>query len=783
MKSKIKAKVLVSISVLGLFQAGAAYAQDRSNPQTGSATDDSAPKIDDIIVQARRADESQQRVPVAISTVSGDRLTQAAATSVDDIQRLVPSLRIATGSTGQVDFNIRGSFTGFGVDPAVITYVDEVPIDSRAIAYDVFDLASVQELKGPQGTLFGRNSTGGAVLFVSRRPEFNQFSVDATLRYANLNELRAEGAVNIPFTDGLALRLSGEVDKRDGQLRSVTVPGLDFNNRDNAAVRGSLLWRPSDVIEEYLQGTHYRVRENRYPQVIDSLQTNCTGPTTPALACLYQPPFNALFGTDDLLAPYRRQLTLPTDETVATDPTFNYVDRNSVTNSLTVHLGGVNLRNISYYGKVKLLWSRDFDGTAARVVDSSYTSGTETVYSETQLFGTLLGDHLSWRVGGVYSQDKGDQTQRTLTFPSPFSTLVTPQSSRAITDFRSYALFGQASYDVSDWLRGVSLTAGYRYTWDNRSITSTVFGGTSGTICQLQQLPLPAGGAVAFPGTDLATCTRTLSNNSSDSNYNLSVDWKPTDKVLVFATFSRGYKAGSFNTFVVDPTLATYDPETVNDIEFGVKADWRVGTVPIRTNVTLFRSKYTNIQTSTVAITPAGAVQVLVLNRDPATGLPSKATIKGLEAEVTVAPTRWLQLSGFFSLIEAKYDRFVSPSSGVDISGQDLENRFPRSYGVTAQTDIPLGGPGRSLVATLSYFGTSAPTRNALTSGLNPSQEQLDGRIALRHLFNSDLDLSFFAKNITGTRKCGENPLVQGSLTQTCSEPRTYGLELRIHLQ
>jgi iron complex outermembrane recepter protein len=781
MKNYYTMRNFIGGSILAILQLNVAHAQGIPDAETTSVTEENTPGIQDIIVQGRRKSELQQSVPLAISSVSSSRLADAAVTSIEDLQRLVPSLKVQVGSTGQIDFTIRGSFSGYGVDPAVVTYIDDVPMDSRTIVYSTFDLESVQQLKGPQGTLFGRNSTGGAVLFFSKKPVMDQFGGYANIRYGNLNEMRAESALNIPIATGLAFRLSGEVEKRDGQLQSVTAPSLDYDNRNNYALRASLLWQPGDTFENYTQATHYRVRENRYPQVIDSLQTPCSGPFTPALACLYQPPFNGFLGTDDYLTPYLQQLTLPSNKTVAADPTYDYVDRDSITNTLTLNLGGVSLRNISYYGDVNLLWSRDFDGTVARVIDSRYTDNIKTFYSETQIFGKVLNDRLDWRVGGVYSQDKGNQNQVSVTFPSPLTLLTSPQTTRSITNFKSSALFAQATYDLSDFLKGVSVTAGYRHTWDDRTLSSTVYGGVSGTVCQLQVLPVPASGAQVFPGTDLATCTRTLKKKFNDSNYNFSIDWKPTKNLLLYATTRKGYKTGSFNTLVTDPNLAGYDPEVIKDVELGLKADWKVGAIPVRTNIALFQSKYTNIQTSTVALTNAGGVVVIVLNRDPVTGLSSKATIKGFEAEVTVAPTRWLQLSGFYSKVDGKYDRFIDPSNRVDVSGQKISNLFPASYGITAQADIPLGGSIESLGVTASYFRTSQPTRNAVSTTSNPNQESLDGRIALRHMFHSDMELAFFGKNVTNERKCGINPLVQGALTHSCNQPRTYGLDLTFH--
>ncbi|MBB6125313.1 TonB-dependent receptor [Sphingobium subterraneum] len=755
----------------------------QSTPSSGTVAERNGETdewIPDIIVQARRTSENQQAVPLAVSTVEGDRLRQAAASSVSDIQRLVPSLQIQQGATGQQDFTIRGSFGGFGVDPAVITYIDEVPIDARTLVYGLFDLQSLQQLKGPQGTLFGRNSTGGAVLFFSSRPDPENLGGYATLRYGNLDERRAEGALNIPVTPHLAVRVAGQLERRDGYIRSVTVPSLDFENRHNGALRASVLWEPSSVVENYTQFTHYRVRENRNPQRITALATPCTGPTTPAPTCLYQPPFSTILGTDNILPYFLQQQALSSHRTVADDPHRDDVDRDSITNSLTLKLGGINLRNILYYGDVNVGWNRDYDGTPARVIDSFYDDHIQTTYVETQIYGTLFSDRLNWRIGGVYSKDKGNQSQTTTLFPLPLS-LSTPKTTRARTNFVSKALFAQASYDLSDLLRGVTVTAGYRYTWDDRSIKTTVFQGAPVQQCGLQTLPVPTTGPVPYPNTDLTTCTRFLKKSFKDYNINASVDWKITDRILTYVATRRGYKTGSFNNFESNPALASYSPEIVTDIEGGLKADWKVGSMPVRTNIAVFRSKYDNIQTSTVSINPSsGDVTVIVLNTDPLTGLSSKATIKGFEIEVNAAPTRWLQLSGFYSKIRAKYDRFVVPGVNLDISGQNVAGVFPETYGATAQLDIPVNGPVESIGATVSYYYRAKPLTNATTTVDTGHSSSIDARVSARNLFGSGVDVAIFGKNLGDKIACATNTLVAGALTDTCSEPRTYGIELGI---
>lgn len=674
MKSRAFACLLASVSFApgGFACAQAVYASPDAPSSTGAPSAlqtnslqplpvavEAAPQLDEVIVQARRVDESQQRVPLAISTVTADRLQTAVVSSVDDVQRLVPSLQISQSTTGQLDFTIRGSFAGFGVDPSVISYIDDVAQDPRTIVYGLFDLNSVQELKGPQGTLFGRNSTGGAVLFQSNRPKLDSSAGYLDARFGSLDERRVEGAFNVPVSATFALRLAGEIERRDGTFDSVTQPGLSYDDRDNQAVRGSLLWRPTARVEDYLQATYYRVQEHRSPFVPVSLAGPCTGPVTPAAACLYQPPFNGFLGTDNLRAYVDQQAGLPFDKTVNSDPVADEQRRDSVTNTLTVDLGSVTVRNTSYYGDVGLYISRDYDGTPAHVVDAYENDKIKTFYSETQVYGRTLSGLLDWRVGFVYSDDDGQSLGYQNVFPLPGS-LVTPRLTNSRTDFESKALFAQGSYDLSALLRGLSFTAGYRYTWDDRSIRTTAVSGAA-QVCALQTLPVPAAGPVAFPNTDLATCQRRLRAEYSDDNYNLTLQWVPVQRVLLYATTRKGYKTGSFNVLAVNPALAQYAPEVVHDAEIGAKIDWKIGGVPLRTNVAAFRSWYDNVQTSLTLVDPvSGSVTAVTLNQDPVSGASNKATIQGFELEGTARLARGLQISAFYSYIEASYDRFFT---------------------------------------------------------------------------------------------------------------------------
>jgi len=737
-----------------------------------------ATQLDDVVVQARRVDERQQSVPIAITTLSAERLEEAAATSVSDLQRLVPSLQIGQDSSGQQNFIIRGSPGGFGNDPAVINYIDEVPVESRTLVYSLFDLASVQALKGSQGTLFGRNSTGGAVLFFSKKPTFAGFGGYLTGRAGNLDDRRLEGALNIPVSDTLAFRISGEIQRRDGLLESVTLPGREYGDRHNEALRASALWTPTDAIENYTQITHYRQREHAPVQVLTSLAGPCTGPATPAPVCLYQPPFAALLGTGDIRAYFNQQQGLGAGQTVNNTLSTDNADRDSITNTFNVKFGSVGLRNILYYGESDIRFVKDYDGTPVRIFDVDQTDSLRTFYTETQLFGDALDSRLDWRIGGVLSNDRVDQTSVTAVFPLPTST-TQPRTGIAAQEFDSKALFAQATYDLSDWLDGVSLTAGYRHTWDDRTLDQQVRTGQPTTVCALQTLPVPPTGPAPFPGTDLSTCTRHLDLASDDYNYNLTLDWKPTDKILLYVAARKGYKSGSFNLLANEANLATYAPETVKDVEVGLKADWEIANIPFRANIAAFNSQYTNIQVSTVRVNPAnGDINVLVLNRDPVTGASNEATIKGFEVELLAAPTSWLQLSAFYSQFDSVYDQFIVPGTSTNLAGENVAGVIPETWGVTAQASVPLSGAVESLDFTASYYVRGKPQTNATSTTVEEERTNLDARVSLRNLFNSGADLSVYGKNLGDEIACPINTAVTGGPTQQCGEGRSYGLEL-----
>ena len=708
-------------------------------PAVPALAQSDGPVLEEILVQARRTEETQQQVPIAVSTVTAETLRNLTVSSISDIQRLVPSLQISPSNTGTQSFVIRGSFSQQFTDPGVITYVDEVPIDSRVLAYSLYDLGSIQQLKGPQGTLFGKNSTGGAVLFFSQRPE-DEVGGYGRLRLGNFNERRVEGAINLPLTDTLAFRLAGQWEERDGFIDSVNDSSKDYDNRDNYALRPSLLWTPSDTVENFTQVTHYRVDQLVNPNLVVSTSF----PFAQALVA--------------------QQQALGRDKTINNFAYPDIYDFDAITNTTTVELGTVSVKNIFHYSETAQTFGRDYDGTPLDIYSVIVSADIDNVYDELQVYGTALNDKLEWRVGGSYS--KTDQSEF---FDSrPFILLGGfPQTNTTLMDMETRALFGQVSYDLSTLLEGLTATAGYRHTWDERDAN----------IRQFLLTPVADVCVTSAPNPDPVTCASTLDQKFDDYNYNLSLDWQINEDAMVYVAHRRGYKSGGFNTSSPFPELTLYQPEIVEDYELGLKLEWSLGTMPVRTNIAAFRADYENIQAPGLVINPVtGAPAQLIFNQSP-NGDPNEAEFTGYEIEFMIMPAEWLRLSGFLAVVDTEYQQFVN-AQGRDLAGEPVGGTTPKTMGLTANISLPAPEDWGEMSFTANYYGADKTEVNTGSTGWRVRRDQVDLRLDWRNIMTTALDLSLYGKNIDDREMCDYTNLGFGTPTELCMPPRQYGLEL-----
>ena len=444
------------------FGSSAVVAQETADDSMAADAAETDDQVDPnvIVVTARRVSEDQQDVPMSLTAISGEAIREQDVTMVSDLPRLVPSLGFSADlSRNNVTFAMRGqretrSPAGTGGGPAVVSYFAEAP--SRAIGPgQFFDLQNVQVLKGPQGTLFGQNTTGGAILFEPQRPtdEFEGYLSGTVGDYGRLD---IEGAINFPIIeDTLLLRVGGQSFNREGFTKDITT-GQDLDNRHSWSARASLLFRPASWFENYTVVQHTGSDEN--------------GPGVVLVAANPANPFGPL------LQPLLEQQEGRGIRNVALSAiSQDRTNQLGVINQTRLDLGeDISLTNIFSYTTYQADSGRDDDGTILPIQDSNgawapdtWNSDLNYLTEELRISGDFGGGLAEFQIGGYYDHlTRGGR----MTYFQNLQTVATSSQTDADAEATSKALFGQMSVDfgsLSPSLVGLNLTAGYRYTWND----------------------------------------------------------------------------------------------------------------------------------------------------------------------------------------------------------------------------------------------------------------------------------------------------------------------------
>jgi len=773
-------------ALTALLLAPAAPAQDAVGPGANSG----APE--EIIVTARRREEKLQSVPLAITVFTQKSLSENRIQTATDLQHLVPSLEVQTLSAGNASFFIRGqgsSNAGAGGLGAVVEYFNEVPFN--AVGYGLYyDLENVQVLKGPQGTLFGRNTTGGAILFESKKPT-NVFEGYAQIALGDYNDREFEAALNVPIVaDKLLLRVAGIRQERDGYTHVLNT-GADVDGRDYWGGRVSVTARPTDDLQSDLIFDTYYSRDHGSSAIIAGVDPNHRLGSLPLgaagtfpLTLARGPDYKGLFGPDaaatfvaglkagafsfyptlpDLVA---QQKALGVRTIVGTDNNaVNYVYRFGLSNITKWDIGeDLLFKNIVGYREDKSYYDRDYDGTPLKVFEINHPGGAETdivQYSEEAQFqGKAFNQKLTWVAGGFLLFDHpfgGDLKQTLLVTALGSPTLQISKQSE-----RSQALFAQGTYDLSDVLEGLKFTAGYRYTWDWRSIATQSFKSTTpGVNCALTNPQL--------------NCTAAAGGNFSGPSWTIGMDYQVTPGVLLYAEGRRGYKSGGLNQQSLDTSTILFKPESVTDVEIGAKTDWEVMGIKGRANIDAYHQDYSNIQ-----------LQVSVIqNGLPATVTKNAATasIEGVELEGAVYPFKGVEISGNYSYGHAHFDQFTTGADPTAV----LYNGLPQNqYSLTGRYHLPLDAELGDVSVSATYSWRS---HEIITNTPDPWQNQgnyglLNLQAAWVGILGRPIDLSLYATNVTDTVYALGNFSLYNTLgfsSLVYGEPRMFAAELRYH--
>jgi iron complex outermembrane recepter protein len=788
--------------------------------------------LEEILVTARRVTESLQHVPVAVTAITPADIEEKQLTTVTDLQRIVPSLYINAQTRDQAQLNLRGQgpgpITGGNRNlPGVVTYFAEVPTEAAGPGL-FYDLRNVQVLKGPQGTLFGRNTTGGAVLFEPARPAAD-FGGYMQVTGGNYDRRGLEGALNVPIIDDkLMVRIAGTWEQREGFTKNIRT-GQDLDDRDHRGVRLSMTWKPTESFENYLVYDDFRKDANGTSAILEEINTNlmlspaALPPSAyPAFGPVLGGTFQALFpngiplflgGASPSPAILAQLSSLPPAQAQAaigaiiarggfsaiTSPALEgalaqqqalgirklssdmvFADRShnwGVTDILTWDVtDNVTIKNIYGYRRNKTGIANDYSGSSIPILRSmpfggDYAADMEQTSDELQLQVKSADGKLSWIAGAYY--EKVEPAERlgldTVQLGTRAFRLTAPED-------ESQALFTQGSYDLSGWIEGLKVNAGYRYTWDDRSgytdtlIPASLPPNIAGTRCTVNGVPQPN-----------SACVLQLDGEFSAASWLFGLDYQINTQTLLYLAVRRGYKSGGFNLPSPNPPATdSYDPETVTDVELGLKADWNIG-VPLRTNVAVYRDRYEGAQV-TSAVVAGGAVTTAITNAD------SQSKVTGFEFEGTILPGDYFELSAYYSYTRARFGTYSVPGTlsfpaPVDLSGEQFPLVPENKYGATARLKVPAGSAGEfQLIADWSHTDevSVADVRDPLLATF-PSYQLLNLKLDW-HVGTTGLTASLFATNVTDEEyRIGGYPIYSGiGFTSTLwGEPRMWGAQVR----
>jgi iron complex outermembrane receptor protein len=756
----------------------------------------------DIVVTARRREENLQEVPISITAFNGDSLAQLGIQDTTDLEAHVPSLTIGNESIFSVypNYGIRGQRNDSFLlqqAPTVITYFAGAPQGHPAGFGDtLFDIGSIQVLKGPQGTLFGKNSTGGAVVVEPARPE-GHFSGNVYASYGNYDSFTLGGMLNLPLDDTLSLRVAGEHQQNDGYMRN-RVTGQGLSRKNSEAFRASLLWEPQDGFSALTIFDYYR--NDGSPGGARLAFVNTTPASQPGGSQLASRP--ALL--EQVLAEYALQQSQRGNDRyeigsgfgtggsadIYGRPSMVQVENMGVTNQVSASLGdNVTLRNIASFRHIDTQYDTDYAGGNYFITSPYSRQNLRQFTEELQILGKSFSNRLDWVVGAFYFHEKGTDEILALNYLSRRYNIFDGTNI-------SRSLYAQGTFSVTNNLR---LTAGVRYNRDSAfarnasralAATSPLFPADARvyTSCGVGSLG-PTGSLVPLP---LSNCQILGHADFDEVTWTGSVEYLipsgaigSLDRGLLYATARRGYRAGGFNVRATTlDTFGPYDPETVDDFEIGAKADWRIGGTRLRTNLALFYDRYHDLQRQTSIPVPGVPLPQGTISNA------ASSRVYGLEFEMQFIPFRGFEIGGYYNYINARYlEYFTLNRDGTQL---DLSNnpftRTPRhKFSINARYTVDLPNDSSlTFSGVYSWKDDEIFEDEPLPNGVLPTQPAfglLNARIDWNNAFHRGLDLSLFVRNLTNKYYMTGFVDVSTSLGVAVflpGEPRTWGVQARV---
>ncbi|PHZ83250.1 TonB-dependent receptor [Paremcibacter congregatus] len=740
--------------------------------------------IEDIVVTATKRSERLKDVPISMSAISAEQLDQTGVRDLKSIAEYIPNLQISQSNDFRSTVTIRGvgaQSRNIGFDARVGVYVDGVYMgQSPSLNQELLDLERVEVLRGPQGTLFGKNTVAGAISLVTKKPG-DEISGQVSADFGNLGYREFKGMVNLPVSEKVSTKFSVAKTDRDGYINNI-VTGNDLMEIDTLAYRAQI-----------------RV------QVSDQLEVNASfdGLNSESLILIGEPLTDMLGITTVPLAPEERVVAFSADPTDKRDIYGGHLDISYETS------GGFTIKSITGYRETDASYTNVTDYAHLDIVSIEYADKYKQFSEEVQ-FISPDGQDFTYMVGLYYYDQKAD-TQRDVILGQDFLTsyiglltgadAVGQEVIRQTLGFgspgdlvynsgtvntKSYAAYFNGGYQISDKLK---LGLGLRYSIEDKDVNWLLDGRNSGH-------PLPFAhplNALAFnigsTGSDPSNPSP-LINDRQDKFFApaVSLTYALTDEANIYGKYSSGYKSGGFNLDYINAdelaenTGLEFDKETVDSFEIGYKASYFDNKVTL--NMAAFIANYDDYQVNQFVDLGGGKTSIRITNA-------AKVKTKGIEAEATWRATENLTFTGSMGVLDATFDEFLEGGSGgSDVSGNRLPNATTFNAAFSAQYYQQIDSLNSTLLirADLTHRSdyyttvnndTTAPLRAGGTVPFDRIEPLtlINGRIGLISN-NETWEVYLWGRNLTNQKKYVDDLRdFFGTISRFPNQPRTYGIE------
>lgn len=823
MRGIVKALTLAA-TAMSVVQAAPAYAQDAAEDDGTAA---SSARAADIVVTARRTEERLQDVPISITVFNQEQLAARNIVNSTDLAAYTPSLAANSRfGTEKASFAIRGFTQDLNTAPTVGVYFAEVVAPRLASNITsgngagvgaMFDLQNVQVLKGPQGTLFGRNTTGGAILLVPQKPTDNfEGYVEGTI--GNHDARRVQAVVNVPLAETFKIRAGVDRYTRDGYVKSISGIGpKDFNNIDYWSLRLSVLAELTPDLENYTIATYTESDTNGMLGRIVA----CNRGTVP--------------GSTGLFSPTRAMACAQLDRSIARGDGFYEAENSTpdpfvrqttwqLINTTTWDASDtLTVRNIISYAEARESYSfnisgDNFPGVWVTTTFPGPHVGQDKRYNfteELQFQGRTSDDSLTWQAGGYMERSIpmggqfGSQQQYTAVYAyctdlynficnPPLSPATSVSIANNVYTYKTYGLYAQATYNLNEQF---AITAGIRNTWEYAHVDANnvrVVPGPNGpTSVTCSRAVTPLRGIQLINNL---VCTRSFTEKSNRPTWLINLDYKPNDDMLIYAKYARGYRGGGLNE--ANFGIETWDPEKLDTYEIGLKWSFS-GSVSGNLNLAGFWNEFTDQQTSVFipACTNSNTCAPTGINGIQNVG---ESRIRGIEVDGSLFLLEGLRFDFGYAYLDAEVTggsvpfcddtRFICSQAAFLGAGSKLlfapKHRVTLTGTYTLPLDESIGDVsfGATFTYTAEQFQTHSndlPFAQGVIPenyGLLPSTSLLNLNLNWRSIGGSPIDAALFATNVTNEKyrvaTAGGLPSTGGEFI-LLGEPRMYGLRVR----